>query len=161
MAMVTRKKCLILWSTYGMAEALERAARYADAGADLILIHSVTEQALASVVKVARSASLSKPLAIVPTIAWQYSSDELRDAGFKLIIYANQQLRAAAKAMEAVMMALKTSGRIDPVACQLASIDEINRLVGYSEFQTLEERYRQLCGSVPNNSGRKTGGAKH
>ena len=157
-AVIARTEALV--AGLGMAEALERAARYADAGADLLLIHSVTKETFASVVSVAGSASLSKPLAIVPTIAWQYSTDELRDAGFKLIIYANQQLRAAVKGMETVMMALKTSGRIDPVACQLASIDEINQLVGYSEFQTLEERYRLLCGLVPNNSGRKTRGAK-
>lgn len=157
-AVIARTEALV--AGLGMAEALERAARYADAGADLILIHSVTKETFASVVSVAGSASLSKPLAIVPTTAWQYSTDELREAGFKLIIYANQQLRAAAKGMETVMIALRTSGRIDPVACQLASIDEINRLVGYSEFQTLEERYRLLCGLVPNNSGRKTRGAK-
>jgi phosphoenolpyruvate phosphomutase len=157
-AVIARTEALV--AGLGMAEALERAARYADAGADLILIHSVTKEKFASVVSVAGSASLSKPLAIVPNTVWQYSTDELRDAGFKLIIYANQQLRAAVKGMETVMRALRTSGRIDPVACQLASIDEINQLVGYSEFQTLEERYRQLCGLVPNNSGRKTRGAK-
>lgn len=157
-AVIARTEALV--AGLGMAEALERAARYADAGADLILIHSVTKETFASVVSVAGSASLSKPLAIVPTTAWQYSTDELREAGFKLIIYANQQLRAAAKSMETVMIALRTSGRIDPVACQLASIDEINRLVGYSEFQTLEERYRLLCGLDPNDSGRKTRGAK-
>ena len=139
----------------GMAEALERAGRYADAGADLILIHSVTKDTFSDVVEVARSASLSKPLAIVPTTNWQYSVDELREAGFKLIIYANQQLRAAVKAMEAVMIALKTSGRIDPVACQLASIDEINRLVGLPEFQALEERNRLLGAPVPTNGTQK------
>jgi phosphoenolpyruvate phosphomutase len=157
-AVIARTEALV--AGLGMAEALERAARYADAGADLILIHSVTKETFASVVSVAGSASLSKPLAIVPTTACQYSTAELHEAGFKLIIYANQQLRAAAKSMETVMIALRTSGRIDPVACQLASIDEINRLVGYSEFQTLEERYRLLCGLVPNNSGRKTRGPK-
>jgi phosphoenolpyruvate phosphomutase len=157
-AVIARTEALV--AGLGMAEALERAARYADAGADLILIHSVTKETFASVVSVAGSASLSKPLAIVPTTACQYSTAELHEAGFKLIIYANQQLRAAAKSMETVMIALRTSGRIDPVACQLASIDEINRLVGYSKFQTLEERYRLLCGLVPNNSGRKTRGAK-
>ena len=144
----------------GIAEALERAARYADAGADLILIHAVTKDTFSSVVSLARSASLRKPLAIVPTTAWQYSVDDLREAGFKLIIYANQQLRAAAKAMEAVMIALRASGRIDPVACQLASIDEINNLVGYPEFQTLEERHRLLCASVPSDGDRKVRGAK-
>lgn len=142
----------------GIAEAQERAARYADAGADLILIHSVTTETFASVVSLARSASLNKPLVVVPTIAWQYSADDLREAGFKLIIYANQQLRAAARAMEVAMVALKTCGRIDPVACHLASIDEINRLVGYSEFQSLEERHRLLCGLVPSNGDRNQGG---
>lgn len=144
----------------GIDEALERAAQYAEAGADLILIHSVTKETFASVVSVARGASLKKPLAIVPTTTWQYSANDLREAGFKLIIYANQQLRAAAKAMETVIIALKTSGRIDPVACQLASIEEINRLVGYSEFQTLEERHRLLSGLIPSSSDKKTGGTK-
>jgi phosphoenolpyruvate phosphomutase len=121
---------------------------------------AVTKDTFSSVVSLARSASLSKPLAIVPTTAWQYSVDDLREAGFKLIIYANQQLRAAAKAMEAVMIALRASGRIDPVACQLASIDEINHLVGYSEFQTLEERHRLLCAPVSSNGDRKVRGPK-
>lgn len=146
-AVIARTEALV--ADLGMAEALERAARYAEAGADLILIHSVTEESCAAVVSVARSASLGKPLVIVPTIAWQYSMDELRDAGFKLIIYANQQLRAAAKAMEEVMIALRTSGRIDPLACQLATTEEINRLAGYSEFKKLQERHRLLCEPVP------------
>jgi len=116
----------------------------------------VTRDTFSDVVSIARSASLDKPLAIVPTTSWQYSVDDLRETGFKLIIYANQQLRAAAKAMEAVMIALASSGRIDPVACQLATIDEINQLVGYSEFQSLEERHRLLCGPAPSNGSRKS-----
>ena len=156
-AVVARTEALV--AGLGVAEALERATQYADAGADLILIHSVTTDTFSDVVSVARSASLSKPLAIVPTTSWQYSVADLREAGFKLIIYANQQLRAAAKAMEAVMTALADSGRIDPVACRLASIDEINQLVGYAEFQSLEERHRLLCGPVPSNGRRKARGA--
>ena len=153
-AVIARTEALV--AGLGIAEALERAARYADAGADLILIHSVTRETFSDVVSIARSASLDKPLAIVPTTSWQYSVDDLRETGFKLIIYANQQLRAAAKAMEAVMIALASSGRIDPVACQLATIDEINQLVGYSEFQSLEERHRLLCGPAPSNGSRKS-----
>lgn len=152
-AVIARTEALV--TGLGLTEALDRAARYADAGADLILIHCVTNDTFASVVNIARSVSLNKPLAIIPTTAWQYTVDDLCGAGFKMIIYANQQLRAATKAMEAVMLALKTSGRIDPVACQLATIDEVNRLVGYSEFQSLEERHRLLCGLVSNVGGPK------
>jgi len=153
-AIIARTEALV--AGLGVAEALERAARYADAGADLILIHSVTRDTFSDVVSIAGSGSLSKPLVIVPTTSWQFSVDDLREAGFKLIIYANQQLRAAAKAMEAVMIALTASGRIDPVACHLASVDEINQLVGYSEFQRLEERHRLLCAPVPSNGGKKS-----
>lgn len=157
-AVIARTEALV--AGLGIEAAQERAARYADAGADLILMHSVTAESFANVVSVARSASLNKPLAVVPTIAWQYSVDELREAGFKLIIYANQQLRAAAKAMELTMAALKASGRIDPAACQLASMDEINQLVGYSEFQSLEERHRLLCGLLPGDGSRSEEGTK-
>ena len=152
-AIIARTEALV--AGLGISEALERAGRYADAGADLILIHAVTNDTFASVVNVARSASLSKPLAIVPTTSWQYTVDDLREAGFKLIIYANQQLRAAAKAMEAVMIELRASGRIDPVACLLASVEDINRLVGYPEFRALEERHRLLCTPVPDNAAEK------
>ena len=153
-AVIARTEALI--AGLGAAEAVERAERYAEAGADLILIHSVTSDTFSDVLSIARSASLSKPLAIVPTTSWQYSVDELRAAGFKLMIYANQPLRAAAKAMEAVMTALRASGQIDPVACRLATTDEINRLVGYPEFQTLEERHRLLCDPVPRNGDRNS-----
>ena len=86
----------------GLKDALKRAEIYSKAGADAILIHS-KEKTPAEIFSFAREFKKSKnfiPLVSVPsTYSKVYEKDLIRN-GFKLVIYANQLLRAAYPAMQ-------------------------------------------------------------
>jgi phosphoenolpyruvate phosphomutase len=86
----------------GLKDALKRAEIYSKAGADAILIHS-KEKTPVEIFSFAREFKKSKnfiPLVSVPsTYSKVYEKDLIRN-GFKLVIYANQLLRAAYPAMQ-------------------------------------------------------------
>lgn len=93
---IARTEALITGA--GLTEALERARRYAEAGADAVLIHSkdaTGQQAL----DVARAWYLDVPLVSVPTAFAHVTADQLGEADYRLCIYANHLSRAALAAM--------------------------------------------------------------
>ena len=83
----------------GMEEALKRARAYADAGADAILIHS-KQKTPDEIVQFVKSWNNYRPLIIVPTTYSSLTEEEMQKLGIKMVIYANQGLRAAVKNME-------------------------------------------------------------
>jgi phosphoenolpyruvate mutase len=86
----------------GLNDALKRAHAYSRAGADAILIHS-KEKTPAEIFSFAKEFRKSKyyiPLVSVPSTYSKVYEKELIKNGFKLVIYANQLLRAAYPAMK-------------------------------------------------------------
>ena len=86
----------------GLKDALKRAEIYSKAGADAILIHS-KEKSTKEIFSFAREFRKSKnfvPLVSVPSTYSKVYEKELIKNGFKLVIYANQLLRAAYPAMQ-------------------------------------------------------------
>ena len=86
----------------GLKDALRRAEIYSKAGADGILIHSKekTPKEIFSFAKEFKKSKNFIPLVSVPsTYSKVYEKDLIRN-GFKLVIYANQLLRAAYPAMQ-------------------------------------------------------------
>ncbi len=85
----------------GLTDALRRAKAYSQAGADLILIHSKEKspKEIFKFSKIFRKSKYFKPLVSVPsTYSKTYEQDLIKN-GFKMVIYANQLLRAAYPAM--------------------------------------------------------------
>ena len=85
----------------GLKDALKRAEIYSKAGADAILIHS-KEKTPKEIFSFAREFRESKnfiPLVSVPSTYSKVYEKDLIKNGFKLVIYANQLLRAAYPAM--------------------------------------------------------------
>ncbi|MFQ5483625.1 MAG: phosphoenolpyruvate mutase, partial [Nitrospinaceae bacterium] len=89
----------------GISHALSRAETYLKAGVDGILIHSKAKDP-AEVLEFAgqfqallQRLGLLKPLACVPTTYHRVLEDELKRAGFQLVIYANHLLRSAYQTM--------------------------------------------------------------
>ncbi|OJK04880.1 hypothetical protein ASPACDRAFT_38439 [Aspergillus aculeatus ATCC 16872] len=93
-------------------EALERARAYADAGADAVLVHSKSDsfEELREFAA-AWDRSSSCVLVAVPTTYEGISAGELFDSGFKVVIFANQALRAAVRAMQDAMVVLRREMR--------------------------------------------------
>ncbi|PYI17474.1 putative phosphoenolpyruvate phosphomutase [Aspergillus violaceofuscus CBS 115571] len=123
-------------------EALERARAYADAGADAVLVHSKSDsfEELREFAA-AWDRSSSCVLVAVPTTYEGTSADELFAAGFKVVIFANQALRAAVRAMQDAMVVLQREARPAAVRDSIASLSEIYGLVGVKELKESEERF--------------------
>ena len=86
----------------GLNDALKRAEIYSKAGVDAILIHS-KEKTPTEIFSFAKAFKKSKnfvPLVSVPSTYSKVYEKDLIKYGFKLVIYANQLLRAAYPAMQ-------------------------------------------------------------
>ncbi len=115
----------------GLKDALHRAEIYSKAGADAILIHS-KEKTPAEIFSFAREFRKSKnfiPLVSVPsTYSKVYEKDLIRN-GFKLVIYANQLLRAAYPAMRNTAMTILKNKRAHEADKKIIPIKEIINLI--------------------------------
>jgi phosphoenolpyruvate phosphomutase / 2-hydroxyethylphosphonate cytidylyltransferase len=96
---IARIESLILGN--GLEDALSRAKAYIQAGASGIMIHSKRKDA-SEVLEFAKQYNLlpdRKPLISVPTTYSDVTLEELKNAGFNIVIYANHLLRSAYPAM--------------------------------------------------------------
>jgi phosphoenolpyruvate phosphomutase len=125
---------------WGTQEALDRARAYADAGADAVLVHSKL-----STFDELRDFTTAWdgrcPLVAVPTTYAGVTAYDLAAAGFKLVIFANQALRAAVKAMRQALVTLKQEARPAAVDDQIATLSEIYELVGVPDLQANEQKF--------------------
>ena len=115
----------------GLKDALRRAEIYSKAGADGILIHS-KEKTPTEIFSFAKEFKKSKnfiPLVSVPsTYSKVYEKDLIRN-GFKLVIYANQLLRAAYPAMQFTAKKILENGRAFEIEKKIIPIKEIINLI--------------------------------
>ncbi len=125
MLIVARTEALI--AGLGLSEALLRAEEYAANGADWILMHSAFS-GLAEFRSMAASWHGKKPLVVVPTLAQGVTFSQLHDAGFQVVIYANQLLRASVRAMETVLTGLRELQAPDALGDQLSPLDHMFEL---------------------------------
>lgn len=142
---IARTEALI--AGWGMAEALKRAHAYADAGADMILVHSKAPTA-AEVLEFMARWDGSKPIVVVPTLYPSVSFEELEAAGVKLVIWANQALRGAVKGMQQTLELLQRTKHLESVAPTIVALEEIYRHVGVSEFRAIEAEFLPRAANV-------------
>ena len=112
-------------------DALKRAEIYSRAGADAILIHS-KEKTPAEVFSFAREFRKSKyykPLVCVPSTYSKVYEKDLINNGFKIVIYANQLLRAAYPAMLKTAKSILENQRAFETDKNIISIKEIISLI--------------------------------
>lgn len=124
----------------GFDDAMERAAAYIEAGADMTFVEAPrTREQIAEIPKRLAAPQLINIVAggLTPMIG----IDELEGMGFSMILYANAALQASIAGMQKVLGHLKEHGSLDGVSAQLASFEERQRLVGKSRFDALEKKY--------------------
>ena len=126
---IARIESLILGK--GINDAIKRAQKYVEAGADGIMIHSKSSEAkeIFEFSKKFRKSFKNVPLVSVPTSYNKVNENELIDNGFNVVIYANQMLRAAYPAMLNVANKILKHGRSKEVDKNLISIKEILELI--------------------------------
>ena len=82
---------------------------------------------------------MTKPLVAVPTLFPDYTADELHAKGFSMVIFANQPMRAAVKAMEDTLGVLRKEGKPAAADPHIAAVDHIFDLVHTTETIEAEE----------------------
>ena len=115
----------------GLNDALKRAEVYSKAGADAILIHSKMKSPH-EIFAFARRFKKSKyfiPLVSVPSTYSKVYEKDLIKNGFKLVIYANQLLRAAYPAMQNTAKAILKNSRAFEADKKIIPIKEIISLI--------------------------------
>ncbi|MEW6300024.1 MAG: isocitrate lyase/phosphoenolpyruvate mutase family protein [Thermodesulfobacteriota bacterium] len=125
---------------WGTQEALKRAYAYAEAGADAILVHSKSSS-FAELRDFAAAWDGPCPLVAVPTTYADITAADLAAAGFKLVIFANQALRAAVKAMRQALSVLRQEGRPAAVDPHIAPLTDVYELVGVPDLQANEQKF--------------------
>jgi phosphoenolpyruvate phosphomutase len=142
-AVIARTEALI--AGWGREEALKRAEAYAEAGADAVLIHSKSPT-FDELKAVAKAWSGRVPLVVVPTIFDQVTAAELEDAGFKIVIYANQLVRASIKAMRDTLDLLKRDTRPGSVNDRIVTLKDVYDIVGVPQMEEDERRFLPVGG---------------
>jgi len=115
----------------GLNDALKRAEIYSKAGADAILIHSKekTPTEIFSFAKEFRKSKNFIPLVSVPSTYSKVYEKDLIKNGFKLVIYANQLLRAAYPAMQNTAKTILKNKRAFEADKKIIPIKEIINLI--------------------------------
>lgn len=131
---------------WGLDEARRRAELYADAGADMILVHSKNPD-YSELQAFARGWERSTPLVAVPTIYSHVSADELAADGFKLSIFANHGLRASLRAMREVYRALLAGRKAEAAEPHVCALEEVYELVGVPQLRADEARFMPAGGA--------------
>ncbi len=115
----------------GLHDALKRAEAYSKAGADAILIHSKEKdpKEIFSFSKKFLKSKYYKPLVAVPSTYSKTSEKQLIENGFKIVIYANQLLRAAYPAMKNAALNILQNKRAFNIEKKITPIKDIISLV--------------------------------
>jgi phosphoenolpyruvate phosphomutase len=135
---IARTEALI--AGWGLEEALRRGRAYADAGADAILIHS-SQSTVDDVARFAEEWDRLTPLVCVPTTYHTATVDELARIGFKIVIFANQGLRASIRAVQLALRALRQAGSASAIDDRIVPLAEVYRLVNLEQLKADEREY--------------------
>ncbi|MFT4102097.1 MAG: oxaloacetate decarboxylase, partial [Burkholderiaceae bacterium] len=133
-------------AVHGIGDAIERAHRYAEAGADVLFI-----EAMDTAEDVERLPALfDVPQLINIVIGGKTptrSREELAHLGYGVVLYANAALQGAVRGMQAALAELHDTGLLDENPALVAPFAERQRLVDKARFDALDQRYAARPGS--------------
>jgi 2-methylisocitrate lyase-like PEP mutase family enzyme len=127
-------------ATHGFEAAVERAQRFAEAGADILFVEAVTT---ADEIR-ALPKRLGPPQLMNMVIGGKtpiFGAEELGQLGYGIVLYANPALQGALAGMQRALTVLRDTQRIDEDPNLVAPFKERQRLVGKPEWDALEKRY--------------------
>lgn len=125
---------------HGLDEAIRRAGRYAQAGADMIFVES--PESLEEVRQIARQVQAPVLFNNVEGGRSPFlSREELTQAGVKAAIYPNTQTRVVTYKCLELLRLLKETGSTRGMHDQMLSHREMFTLYGHDEWVALETRY--------------------
>jgi 2-methylisocitrate lyase-like PEP mutase family enzyme len=125
----------------GLDRAIERAHRFAEAGADMTFV-----EAPLSLAELERIAKELKVPQVANIVHGGRTPDPGRAAfvkmGFSIVLYANAGLQAALRACAQVFSTLRAEGSLENAVSLLASFEERQRSVAKDAWDNLEKSYR-------------------
>jgi len=117
----------------GFKSAVDRANRYGEAGADVIFVEAPQSreelQQLPKLVPFPQLANML-PGGVTPIL----SAAELQEFGFRIVVDPVSTLAAVAHVVRQLGDTMLNEGRVDELADQMASFDEVKRVLGVDEF---------------------------
>lgn len=108
-------------------EVVSRALLCEDVGVDAVLLHSKSNDA-SEVLDTANALTrngVKVPLVAVPTTYSGVNESELYQAGFRMVVYANQLLRSATKSMEYALCSILENEKVSPIEPLMTPIPAI------------------------------------
>jgi 2-methylisocitrate lyase-like PEP mutase family enzyme len=126
----------------GMAAALERAERYAEAGADLLFVEALRsrDDMSAAIARLGQRAPLLANMVEggkTPVLP----APELEEIGFRVVIFPGGTVRALAFALRDYLQNLGAHRTTTPYLDRMLSFQALNELIGTPEMLALGKRY--------------------
>lgn len=126
-------------AVHGLQEALERAHRYAEAGADVTFVEAPTSTA-----ELERIAQLPMPQVVNVVIGGKTPAlpvSEFARMRFGMVLYANAALQGAVRGMTNALSRLQDEGILEEDPALVATFAERQALVQMEMFDELDRRY--------------------
>ena len=127
-------------ATHGFEAAVERAQKFAEAGADILFVEAVTQ---AEEVR-ALPKRLHKPQLMNMVIGGKtplFNADQLGELGYGIVLYANAALQGAVMGMQNALTTLRDAKEVREDSGFVTPFAERQRLVGKPAWDALEKRY--------------------
>lgn len=128
-------------ATHGFEAAVERAQRFAEAGADILFVEAVTKDEEIR----ALPSRLSTPQLMNMVIGGKtpiFDAEQLAALGYGVVLYANAALQGAVAGMQKTLTVLRDEKAVQESSGLVASFAERQRLVGKPGWDALEQRFR-------------------
>ena len=127
----------------GIEAAIERVNAYLEAGADVGFVEAPqTVEELRIVGREVRGPALVNVFEGGKTP--MLGAKELEDMGFRLGIYPSQTHRAAIRAAQRALAAMKRDGDTRAIETELATFQEREDAVGTADWRALEDKYMRI-----------------
>lgn len=130
LTLIARTESLI--ARQSLEVALARGMRYAESGVDYVIIHSRFTD-IGEFNRLTEAWRSEVPLGVIPTVSHVATWRDLHALGFKLVIYANQALRAGVHAQESALRDIRDAKAASAYGHRMASLDHIFGLTGLRE----------------------------
>jgi 2-methylisocitrate lyase-like PEP mutase family enzyme len=128
-------------ATHGFQAAIERAAAYREAGADVGFVEA--PQSLEAIADIPRLLPWPQIINIVlGGRTPELPNEKLRELGFAAVLYANVALQSALRGMQEALSVLRKDGRMGGGSTLAVDFSERQRLVGKAEFDAMERKYK-------------------
>lgn len=127
-------------AVHGFEAAVERAQRFAEAGADILFVEAVTT---ADEIR-ALPQRLDRPQLMNMVVGGKtpiFGAEELGGMGYGLVLYANAALQGAVAGMQKALTVLRDTRRLEEDPALVTPFAERQRLVGKPEWDALERLY--------------------